>query len=222
MELQFRKEQWLKLRTGYLRKMQLIHELDEIEKDSNLVEKKRRLDHELDLVEHIEKEHVKQSSRLFLEVVEQTRPDLLPFLVQLIGSVEQSVKMEDLVHYWIKFYQTILPHLAQILYLRSNSSGLGMLKYLFGQRPTVLITDEIQKIKMLIAKEKHESDSTALKRLSELVHKRWDFKQIDREYALLFKELEHQYNQLLETRKKAAEASLAAEKNLYDWLEKVD
>lgn len=222
MELQFQKERWLKIKEEYALKLRLIEELEAVENDPLLSGRKRSLDHQLDAVEHLEREHLTEAFGAFVDALKSSKPELLQDLQAQLSACEQSVKQEAEITTWVEFYQTILPHLEKLTHLRQGSSGFGFIKYLFGMRPTHLMTDEIQKIKQLLQKEKREYINASLKRLHELVQKRWDFKQIDKEYTPLFAALEHEYALLLQAQKKAAETSQAAEKNLHDWLQAVD
>jgi hypothetical protein len=224
MEFEHQKERFLKLKEGYRRKVELIHELEELERNPDLesvMERKRKLDHELDAIEDIELEDLIRFQALFVEEVAQSRPDLLPPLESLIKNCIETGEEHRQIRIWIEFYEVLLPHLAQILYLRRSSSGFGMIKYLFGQRPTNLITDEINKIKQLLTKQAKEYDNPLFAKLFDLTRQRWDFRRIDHEYAPLFSKFEHQYTQLLDVEKKALQAHQDAENDLSFWIENI-
>lgn len=223
MKIQLLKDRWLKLKEDYERKMMLVNELESLEKslNSDTLIRKKKLDHELDHVEHIEQDHLDECRALFIAEVENNQPDLMLQLKTFLSAWQDAIEKERKVRLWDKYYQTILPHLNQILYIRSGMRGVGILQYLFGQRPTASITIEIQKIKEIMSLQKEEFNNPVLQELSRLVSKRWDFKQIDEEYSVLFKKLHAESELLLATQKKAAEEVLAAEINFFAWLKTV-
>lgn len=222
MELRELKEHWLKLRREYARKLTLIQELEIIESQievDGMAARKRVLDHELDRIEYIEENDLTETRLLFETLLSQSEPELHLQYRNLMKHWEFSEDQEKQMGEWILFYQTLIPHLAYILHLRKGLRGFGLLKYLFGQNPTALITQEIQTIKRLMIAQKREFENPTLQHLMRLTQERWNFTQIDKEYAPILKQATGQLEVLYETQKKAVESKLAAEKSLYEWVE---
>lgn len=222
MELHELKQHWLKLQQSYARKLELIHELESIEnqiEDLGMKDRKRFLDHELDRIEHIDESDLIKAREYLAAHLRTAKPELFAQYEVYVKRMDSNANQVIQIQEWLNFYQTILPHLEEIFRLRTGSQGFGLFKYLLGQNPTALITQEIQTIQRLSNAQKREFENPTLLHLQQLVNKRWDFAQIENEYKPLYKQLKEQYRVLSETQKKAAESKLAAEKNLYEWLE---
>jgi len=228
-------------REGHKRWHHLLHRREELEtmlgdlhgKPQILKElktKMQELDTLLDTLEEFSTEHIETLQKRLIHAILNQYPDERLFIEKtsqgLTKTKAQTDRLQNLTH----LTENTLEALDKALQAGKGIRGFGILSYIFGNSPTIVIsqylkrTEDFAKETLRVIEDTHTETLDPLNPPLKLLYKelqlRWSFRRLDRVFTPIHDDLKVGLQFLKEKRQNAEEQQNALEKALNDWLER--